>query len=296
MLRFLAITNLTMLSLFSNIHAHVPVAVYDPISNTLAFSVVKKESADEYSSMELLKGRYWQGDDVVNVKESPKWNIFKDDIQTVVFNRTFSECKPKSTQGWFSSFRNLTSIEGIENLNTSDVTNMNSMFYSCTSLERIDVSKFNTSKVTDMGFMFYHCESVKSLNLSGFDTSNVTTMTNMFAGCYNIPYIDVSQFNTSKVRLFVQMFNCCYNIQALDLTNFNTGSLECCNFMFKECRQLHTDVDSRGALFGTGRPNTKNAPSSCGKCEDRQAFFTMLCRNTIMPWGISLTNRKNPLE
>ena len=34
MLRFFAITNLTMLSLFSNIHAQVPVAVYDPISNT----------------------------------------------------------------------------------------------------------------------------------------------------------------------------------------------------------------------------------------------------------------------
>ena len=51
------------------------------------------------------------------------------------------------------------------------------MFAHFTNLEKIDFGNcFDTSNVTDMNGMFYGCSSLTSLNLTGFDTSNVTNL------------------------------------------------------------------------------------------------------------------------
>ncbi|KAB5914983.1 BspA family leucine-rich repeat surface protein, partial [Bifidobacterium adolescentis] len=55
--------------------------------------------------------------------------------------------------------------------NKGDLTNV-------TEIEGL--SQLDTSNVTDMRSMFYGMSSVTSLDVSGFDTSNVTTMKNMF--------------------------------------------------------------------------------------------------------------------
>ena len=73
--------------------------------------------------------------------------------------------------------------------NTSNVTDMESMFRGCSGLTLLDVSSFNTSNVTQMYYMFYDCSGLESLTLSNFDTSNVTNMENMFIGCTNLKTI-----------------------------------------------------------------------------------------------------------
>lgn len=82
-----------------------------------------------------------------------------------------------------SAFEN-TSFESINlsGLDTSNVTNMRSMFRSCHVLTNLDLSCFDTSNVTNMIGMFEYCTSLKSLDVSHFDTSNVTNMNNMFYG------------------------------------------------------------------------------------------------------------------
>ena len=60
----------------------------------------------------------------------------------------------------------LTSIEGIENLNTSEVTDMSDMFHNCSRLTSLNLSSFNTSKVTHMIAMFRYCPGLKSLDLT----------------------------------------------------------------------------------------------------------------------------------
>ena len=67
----------------------------------------------------------------------------------------------------FSQLGNVTTIN-ITNLDTSNVTNMNSMFYNCTSLTSLDVTNFDTSNVTDMEFMFYNCNSLTNLFFNKF--------------------------------------------------------------------------------------------------------------------------------
>ena len=48
----------------------------------------------------------------------------------------------------------VTGIKGLENFNTSNVTNMGQMF-SYSKATTLDLSSFDTSKVTDMSWMFY---------------------------------------------------------------------------------------------------------------------------------------------
>ncbi|MDN6440477.1 MAG: DUF285 domain-containing protein [Acidipropionibacterium jensenii] len=64
-------------------------------------------------------------------------------------------------------------------LDTSNVTNMDSMFYNCKALT--SVPDMNTSNVTDMYRMFYGCSSLTSVQ--DMDTSNVTVMYRMFQNC-----------------------------------------------------------------------------------------------------------------
>ena len=54
------------------------------------------------------------------------------------------------------------------------------MFFNCSSLNELNVSKFNTGKVFNMSYIFHNCWSLKELNLSNFKHNNVDNMSNMF--------------------------------------------------------------------------------------------------------------------
>ena len=61
----------------------------------------------------------------------------------------------------------------------------------------------DTSNVTDMNYMFYSCSALTSLDVSGWDTSNVTNMTNMFKGCNalkTIRMVGCSQTTIDKIK------------------------------------------------------------------------------------------------
>ena len=112
-------------------------------------------------------------------------------------------------------------------IDTSNVTNMCSMFGDCSSLTSLDVSSFNTSNVTDMNYMFGYCSALTSLDLSSFDTSNVTNMNYMFGECYSLTSLDLSSFNTSNVTNMSYMFNGCSALTSLTLTSsfFNSSAV-----------------------------------------------------------------------
>ena len=141
----------------------------------------------------------------------PGWNgITTMAVETVVFEESFATFRPVSTRSWFDSFINLTEIVGMEYLNTSEVTTMNSMFGGCKSITNLDLSHFNTSKVTNMEAMFNTCHKLKEINLRGFDTSNVTSMQLMFKGCDVLETLNLGSFNTSNATSMGMMFdNCC---------------------------------------------------------------------------------------
>ncbi|MBQ2217187.1 MAG: BspA family leucine-rich repeat surface protein, partial [Prevotella sp.] len=57
-----------------------------------------------------------------------------------VIDKSFASVRPTSCYEWFGDFHCLTTIEGLEYLNTSEVTNMTFMFGYCPQLTSLDLS------------------------------------------------------------------------------------------------------------------------------------------------------------
>ena len=127
----------------------------------------------------------------------PGWLAQNKKIKTVVFDASFANARPTSCHYWFCNFTNLTTIEGIEYLNTENVTNMNSMFDRCSALTSLDLTNFNTAKVTDMRYMFMGCNALTTIFVSDkFVTSQVTKSVEMFHMCINL--IGAIEYDGSK--------------------------------------------------------------------------------------------------
>ena len=173
-------------------------------------------------------------------EEKPAWYTLHDDINLVVFEASFANARPTSCYAWFQGFENLKQIEGIENLNTANVTDMSYMFKNCSNLAKLDVAHFNTAKVTTMNSMFTRCSNLAELDLTHFNTANVTNMYEMFNGCSNLVKLDVTNFNTAKVTAMNGMFSGCSNLTELDLTHFNTENVTNMWIMFDGCSALTT--------------------------------------------------------
>ena len=173
---------------------------------------------------------------------NPGWEAQKRNIKKVVFDASFANARPTSCCWWFGNCFYLTEIEGIENLNTQNVTDMRDMFTCCYALTSLDVSIFNTQNVKNMNGMFCDCSNLTSLDLTNFNTAKVTNMGNMFLGCSNLTSLDLTNFNTAKVTNMGNMFLGCSNLTSLDLTNFNTAKVTDMHFMFKGCSAL-TSLD-----------------------------------------------------
>lgn len=173
--------------------------------------------------------------------DTPGWYPAKSaDIKTVVFKRNFRDARPTTCSLWFGSCTNLTSVEGLENLNTSDVTRMDYMFYKCEQLRALDLSGFNTEKVADMRDMFSNCKNLETLNLSSFKTNNLKNMSEMFLECNKIAQLDLSGFNTSGVKALDQVFKNCYALESLDLSSFDTKLVTEMSSLFDYCQSLKT--------------------------------------------------------
>ena len=164
----------------------------------------------------------------------------KINISKVVFDASFANVRPTSCYEWFDMCTSLTEIEGIENLNTEEVTNMGSMFSGCYVLTSLDLSNFNTQKVEDMSDMFVSCMDLKSLNVSNFDTQKVKDMNDMFYNCNSLTSLDVSNFNTQNVEDMNYMFSSCEGLNSLDLSNFDTQKVTNMSGMFWDSSALKT--------------------------------------------------------
>ena len=239
--------------------------VFDEATNTLTFKhdTNKPAGAFALNEGENLPGWYKFDDN----NHSHNANI----IKKVIFDTSFANARPTSCYNWFYGCTDLTTIEGIEYLNTENVTNMSWMFSecsalttldvsnfdtknvmemsymfgSCTKLKTLDVSSFNTQNVTDMNWMFSYCSALTTLDLSNFDTKNVTDMNGMFSNCYALTTLDLSSFETQNVTDMSRMFKDCSALTTLDVSNFDTQNVTDMSRMFKGCRALTTlDVSS----------------------------------------------------
>ena len=137
-------------------------------------------------------------------------SLFQDDpkLKTIDGLNTMNTSKVTNMSGMFQGCNNLGLSENekdhfnidISNFDFSNVISLNSMFNDCENIVSLTLPEnIKTSKVTNMGGMFFACSSLKQLDLSKFDTSNVLSMQMMFKGCQALNYLNISSFDTSKL-------------------------------------------------------------------------------------------------
>ena len=204
----------------------VPFVEWNTTTNNLTFKYGNKPAdvVGEYSCFDI-NGQ---------TEGQPEWSeIFKKpEVTTVVFDESFKYFYPTSCREWFSTGYYLKNIEGLEYLNTNEVTDMSQMFKACYSLPNIDLTHFNTDKVTEMDQMFYACWSLTTLDLSEFNTSSVATMYQMFMSCKSLQTVYV---------------NCNFTTE-----NCNDSD----NQMFAQCEKLAGATECDGTSdIGTNRAN-----------------------------------------
>lgn len=202
---------------------HEAYAIMSPDGTTLTFYYDTKKAS--------RKGTAYK----INAEDSiPKWVKLDEhsepknpNFTIVVFDKSFKDARPLSCAYWFAGFTEFTQIEGISNLNTSNVTDMSYMFSDCKNLTTLDVSNFDTSKVKDMSCMFSFCKNLTSINVSSFDTSNVTNMDYMFDYSEKLKTIYAGDnWNTSKIGYSRGMFENCTNLVGGKGTTFNSKVID----------------------------------------------------------------------
>ena len=200
-------------------------------------------------------------DNVMNL-----WGGYLETIKEIVFEGNV--IAGLSLRSFFDGMINLTAIQNLDRLDTSNVRDMYRMFINTYSLSSVDVSNFDTRQVQDMSEMFYgtgiealdlssfdtsqvtnmngmfFLSNLKQVNLANFDTSQVVDMGSMFSRA-NFTSIDVSSFETSQVTNMASMFDRAGEVSSLDLSNFDTSKVRDMRYMFNGLAELASlDVSS----------------------------------------------------
>ena len=198
--------------------------------------------------------------------------------------KDFDSSKITKMDYLFGGCEQLKKIEGLNNLDTSNVVTMESMFLDCKELTYLNLYNFNTSKVTNFNAMFGFCNKLENIyGLENFDTRNITKMESIFNSCNSLKYLDLSnfdmsnvtsldylfkecfklkqikglkKFNTSKVINMTGVFLNCKKLKFLDLSNFDTSNVETMKEMFSSCTKLNE-------IKGFENLNTKNVKNMC---------------------------------
>ena len=226
--RFLLVIMLCLPVWGNQVSAQTPesYAVLDEATGTLTFRHDAKKPAGAYPLNSPQERPGWfVGDEFL---------VNKNRIEKVVFDASFAAARPTSCFCWFAGCMELKTIEGIEYLNTENVTDLSLMFFLCNSLTKLDVSNFDTQKVAGMDFMFAGCSNLTTLDISNFNTKKVTTMSGMFSGCSNLTTIYVSdKFVTTACEDGDGMFRHCGKLvgavpydeskTGMEMANYTTG-------------------------------------------------------------------------
>ena len=219
--------------------------VYDSATKKYTFKEVSVEEVSQNENAHLIY-------DGMKISDLPNYAS----LEKVVFEESFKKFEPTTLSSFFKELESLTSIIGLENLNTTHVTDMSKMFYNCYKLNSLDLTQFNTGNVEKMNEMFYNCHGLNSLDLSAFNTAKVNNMYRMFYYCF-VRTIDLSSFNTANVENMDEMFagaSLVVNIYASD--SFKTDKLTNSKDMFYLCTKLPNfnkdEVDATHANYGAG--------------------------------------------
>ena len=126
----------------------------------------------------------------------------------------------------------------LEGLTCQSVENMSYMFSGVSGISELDLSHFITPKLINMDSMFKGMESLVSLDIKNMITENVTDMSDLFYGNSNLTTILFGDyFRTSNVTNMSNMFRG-VKLTTIDLSSFDTSKVEDMGYMFEGTSNL----------------------------------------------------------
>ena len=94
------------------------------------------------------------------------------------------------------------SVKGtVLDLSNYDITGLKRTYglgYFC-DCSTIDLTNWKTTEVTDMGSTFYYCSSLEKIIMPDWDMTNVTKTSSFFYNCSKLNYIDLSRSNDTTI-------------------------------------------------------------------------------------------------
>ena len=139
-------------------------------------------------------------------------------ISKLTFNQNIT-----SIDSMFKECSEVTEIIGLENINTSNVTNAINTFYNCASLKSLNISSWNMGKVKNMSSMFHNCKSITTLDLSDWDLSNATVLDNLCRECSNLKYVTLNL--TGALKSMSYAFHLTSNLKSLKGLNDRVSNM-----------------------------------------------------------------------
>ena len=218
-----------------------PVLMADEDSTTVFGSKILRKNIREIEFVKVKKEKVPSG----------AWDVSEDKKKTI---QAWTESTDKglilkigsengvyanpNCKSLFSGYSNVKKIEFNHLFDTSKAICMEYMFYECSELEDIDVSRFNTGNVTDMAGMFAFDNKLKKLDMSQFDTGKVTDMAGMFADCFVLESLQIDGFDTGEVLDMCSMFVGCSGLKEINTSGFDTGNVINMEYIFSGCENL----------------------------------------------------------
>lgn len=154
--------------------------------------------------------------------------------------------QPTSISGWFRDTWALEEIQGLENLDTSQCTDMSNTFTGMSKMTSLDLSCLDTSKVAD----FTNCinaSALESVNVSGFKFDSCQTVSTFIRGS-NITSINLSNIDITKPRMIKYFITSCPLLEELDCTSFNPRNVRELQYAF------YNNASLKSITFGTFQP------------------------------------------
>ena len=160
-------------------------------------------------------------------------------ITTVTIDGSCKNFSGTSLRSLFIGFSGLTTINGLDNLNTANVQDMEYMFADCSSLTSLDLSSLNTASLTTMSNMFAYCSKLTTVDLSSWNTENVEVTSSLFFNCSELTTVDLSSWNTAKVWNTGYMFYNCPKLENIYVGDgWSTAKVTQSDDMFTGCTKL----------------------------------------------------------
>ena len=167
------------------------------------------------------------------------WNV----SNVTDYTRTFDSCTSLAylnVSNWntnkattlfytFAECHELSQLIGIEDFDTSNVTNMCRTFDCCFKIPYLDVSKWDVSKVQTMYCMFFGNTSLKTLvGLENWIVTTCTDMTSMFCQCSVLSeesLRSIENWDMSTTQKLTCMLYDCKLLTEIDLSNWQLTNL-----------------------------------------------------------------------